>query len=106
MVPSEKDIRNPQDVRMQVVDCSWGIFIPESRHLSHIFSKGKDLSLEEIRSIEFLLSSLISPVINTSYELDRKETHRYQVVWNNAGYQRQEMELKEQEPVRIHAGFF
>ena len=73
MVSSEKGIQNPQDVRMQVVDCSWGIFIPETRHLSRIFSKSKELSLEEVKSIEFFLSSLISPVINTSYELNRKK---------------------------------
>ena len=94
MVPSEKDIQTPQDMRTHVVDCDWGIFIPESRHLSQIFSKSKDLSLEEEKSIEFFLSSLISPVINTSYELDREETHRYQVKCNGFGHQRQETGAK------------
>ena len=94
MVPSEKDIQTPQDMRMLVVDCSWGIFIPESRHLSRIFSKRKELSLEEVKSIEFFLSSLISPVINTGYELGREETHRYQVKCNDFGYQRQETGVK------------
>ena len=89
MVPSEKDIQNLQDMRTQVVDCSWGIFIPESRHLSRIFSKKKNLSLEEVKSIEFFLSSLISSVINTTYELDREEAHRYQVKCNDFGHQRQ-----------------
>ena len=94
MVPSEKDIQNPQDVRTQVVDCSWGVFIPENSLLSQMFSKRKGLSLNEVKSIEFFLSSLISPVINTNYELDRKETNQYQVIWNDSGHKSQETSLK------------
>ena len=105
MVPSEKDIQTPQDMRRQVVDCDWGVFIPENGILSQIFSKRKDLSLEEVTSIEFFLSSLISPVINTTYELDREETHRYQVKWNDSGRQNQETGLKGRESVRRHSSF-